>query len=503
MLTIKILANNQVRFKHSVGVRPRPSVDPDVSNRILLRSVSAPQSAPHSPLVVSAPLPSPELSSQLSLFAPFCSLPIPVASEAPPPPLTILQNIKNDNAVSPIPCPDSSLAFSKPVVPSLPDIFPGHSNWGRRQKPKKFRSFARDSISEACCVLDRLYARENLRFVTLTLPGSRFECLDVLSRYSGFLINRLRQVFRDSGIESHDCFVWELQKRGALHLHWVIGSSDPSFKFLNPADVLSHRLKDKWYELLLEIGDIENIDMFARKGFGGSHKDNPTAWQWKIEEIRKSVQRYLSKYTSKGFNQNSGKTQSYTKIQARFSPSRWWGQSRNLLKEVRKYRVELKFNSFDTEQCQALLDNIIELTPKDTISFFYHKEWFLDDIGVSGMTAGLFIESSCYLEVLGKIAPIIWDAYALDREMSASRSSWLAAGLSGYASVVGVKERYQSYLDEEAANQISYKQDFLGDILARFREGCDPRRTPKTSPILFSQSYLSGKLEAAVSEFGF
>lgn len=466
LLTLKILANNQIRFKHSVGVRPRPGVDVDADNRAMLRHQA-----------------------------------IGAASEkrSGAAALTTLQKINKDNAVLSAPCSDSFLASSKLFIPSPPDIFPGHSNWGRRQKPKKFRSFARDSISEACCVLDRIYDRDDLRFVTLTLPGSRFECLDVLSRYSGFLINRLRQIIRNSTIPSHDVFVWELQKRGALHLHWVIGASDPRFKFLSAVDVLTRKLKDGWYDLLLEIGDKEKIDMFARKGFGVSHKDNPSIWQWKIEKIKKSVSRYLSKYTSKGFNQNSGKTQSYTKIQARFSPSRWWGQSRNLLKEVQKYRFELKFDGLNTDECEEFINSIFASIPANTVSFFYSREWHLDDIGISGVTAGCYIDSGKFDYVCGLIADNVWNWYAKTRQASSDRSANISAGLRDFANVLLVKEKYQAQLDKEDC--LGYSLRFCGNT---FERNYYPA-TPKNSPMVFKNlpQWRCVDLVESVLEFGF
>jgi hypothetical protein len=267
-------------------------------------------------------------------------------------------------------------------------------SWGLKQRPKKFTKRARDTIQEACVTLDRLYSRENLRFITITLPGSRHESSDVLSRWSGWFINRLKQVFRNWAKyhdSAHECFTWELQKRGALHLHWVVGCD-------NDIDILAHRLKDKWYDLLKEVGEKENIDMFARKGFGTSHKDNPDAWQWKIEKIEKSISRYLSKYTSKGFNQNSNKSSVYKGFQQKYSPSRWWGISQNLRKAIQKYRIELRFETLSTDECELFMNRLFSLIPKDAISYQYSFDWMLD-IGISGTTKGWFIDHAVFEDV--------------------------------------------------------------------------------------------------------
>jgi hypothetical protein len=268
--------------------------------------------------------------------------------------------------------------------------------------------------------------------------------MSVLSRWSGWFINRLKQVFRNWSKyhpAAHECFVWELQKRGALHLHWVIGCDVDVEK-------LSIRLKDKWYELLKEVGDKEGIDMFARKGFGSSHKDNPDTWQWKIERIEKSIQRYLSKYTSKGFNQNSDGTKSYSKFQKMYSPSQWWGISRNLLKEVQKYRVELKFETLSTEECNLFMDRLFELIPLDAISHYYYNEWSLTDIGISGVTMGAFIDADKFDTVCGIIAPFIWEWYGEVECDRRHESSALMASRRAelWGDVRQHKDKYEQYV---------------------------------------------------------
>lgn len=323
----------------------------------------------------------------------------------PPPPLTTITNI-NTPQKSPI----------------------SRRSWGLKQRPKKFTKRARDTIQEACCTLDRIYTRNNLRFVTLTLPGSRHEAMDVLSRHSGWFVNRLKQVFRNWAkyhAQAHECFVWELQKRGALHLHWVLGCDED-------VDKLAFRLKDKWYDLLKEVGETENIDMFAKKGFGTSHKDNPDNWQWKIEKIEKSISRYLSKYTSKGFNQNTDKTKSYASFQQNYCPSRWWGMSRNLLKEIQKYRLELKFETLSTDECDLFLDRLVSILPKDVISHFYSFDWALEDIQISGTTKGWFVDHEKFVDISALVAEFAFEWF-VDVESSRRNENAIAIA-SGYNS---------------------------------------------------------------------
>ena len=125
-LTFKVLANNQIRIKHTVGRRPGRRAEAD--------DFSTLQFSERGTIIPLRPDPDAVVGSGAS------------ASAAAP--LTTLTNIAH---------PKKSPKNKR--------------SWGLRQRPKRFTKLARDTISEACSVLDRLYSRDQLRFVTLTLPG--------------------------------------------------------------------------------------------------------------------------------------------------------------------------------------------------------------------------------------------------------------------------------------------------------------------------------------------
>lgn len=233
--------------------------------------------------------------------------------------------------------------------------------WGKKQTPKLFRYQAGEKIKEGGAVIDRFVGAKNSHMVTLTLPGSSFEAMDALSRWSGWIVNRLIQVIRNLKRQYKQVywfFVWEHQKRGALHLHFCLGWKVWWLKREN----LAHKLKDKFYELLVEIGEREGIDLFARKDNGGSWRFKPEKWQWDIQQVKKSVAAYFAKYCQKNADNqpNNGDKQAMQRRGNDFSreskniskdglyPSRYWGSSRTIKKWSKFLSKQYKV-SFDSD----------------------------------------------------------------------------------------------------------------------------------------------------------
>ena len=237
--------------------------------------------------------------------------------------------------------------------------------WGKKQTPKVFRYQAGEKIKEGGAVIDRFVGAKNAHMITLTLPGSTFESMEALSRWSGWIVNRLIQVIRNLKKEYKQVywfFVWEHQKRGALHLHFCLGWKVWWLKREN----LAHKLKDKFYGLLEEIGTREGIDMFARKGGDKSWRFQPEKWQWDIQRVKKSVSAYFAKYCQKNADNqsNNGDKQttqrrgndffeeSENSSKTGLYPSRYWGSSRTI-KDWCKFLCKQHKISFDCDNKAA------------------------------------------------------------------------------------------------------------------------------------------------------
>lgn len=173
-------------------------------------------------------------------------------------------------------------------------------SWGKKQTKKTFTRNARKKILCAGAVVDKECAKESTYEVTTTIPGSGMDVFDCVARWSGWIINRQAQIIRryeKKGWNIYWFFVWEHQKRGALHQHWCIGVDGHP----NIAREIAKKIRDKWFELLIELSEKESIDLFKRKGILGTWRNKPQQWQSHILEVKKSVAAYFSKYCSKNY----------------------------------------------------------------------------------------------------------------------------------------------------------------------------------------------------------
>lgn len=201
--------------------------------------------------------------------------------------------------------------------------------WGFAPKPTAFNKNARHRLLEAGAILDQLCSK-NVVEVTTTLPGSTDEAMEVVSKYSGWIMNRLTQIVRRSESVTGWFYVWELQSRGALHLHFAIGAST-----LAEAKHLAEEIEFKWFELLLELKEKSGVDAFARRQ-GGSWRYKNSVWQSHVQPIRKSVAAYFSKYCGK-------QSEPSRKAAFQFVPARWWGSSSSLKRGVENARFRIAF----------------------------------------------------------------------------------------------------------------------------------------------------------------
>jgi hypothetical protein len=209
--------------------------------------------------------------------------------------------------------------------------------WGFQAKPTKFGKNARHRVLEAGAVIDQEFGL-NCYEVTLTVPGSLHAAFRVVANYSGWLCDRLLREVRRNPETQHWFYVWEWQKRGALHLHFAIASSS-----ISDAKKAAQKLEYDWFELLLELSEKTNVDIF-RKNRKHTWRDRPEKWQSHVSPIRKSCAAYFSKYAGK--SSNTQPRSGYS-----FYPARWWGSSRAIKQgiEQRRAKYVIEGNNADTK----------------------------------------------------------------------------------------------------------------------------------------------------------
>lgn len=157
-------------------------------------------------------------------------------------------------------------------------------------------------------------------FLTLTIPTQTKEGLRTLSVASGYIVDRFNRYLRYRCLNGWFLYVWEVQKRGTPHLHFMFKmASDTNFK------KFYREIRTEWRKILLDVSEQTGVDLFDR-GDGFSWKDSPNHPVINFRVIKTSVAGYLSKYASKRRSKGGARNSWF--------PGRWWGISYPLRREV-------------------------------------------------------------------------------------------------------------------------------------------------------------------------
>lgn len=176
-------------------------------------------------------------------------------------------------------------------------------------------------------------------FVTLTVPGGTEDAYKAVSVGSGYIVDRFNRWIRYKTDKGYFLYVWEVQKRGAPHLHYMLrlpyGSNGSAFK---------EEVRAEWRKILLDVSEQCGIDLFQRKA-GGTWKDDATKPVIDVRSVWGNCGSYLAKYLSKQQTKSGGSQP--------WRPGRWWGVSSPLRELVKAYRFDqcVSFRVFD-EPCR-------------------------------------------------------------------------------------------------------------------------------------------------------
>lgn len=197
-------------------------------------------------------------------------------------------------------------------------------------------------------------------FFTGTLPGSTPAALSAIAAEASWLVHRTKAWVATYVPSKLDFYVWELQRRGALHLHYYV--------YCPSADIRARLMagwKQEWAGLLLAVGLKHGCEMF-RRGFGDFCLHPVEKLQAYCQEVRKGVGAYLSKYCSKGLDANSNRHEKYF-------PKRWWGCSRPLTALLREKTSEQTFRFSRLSEAESWLEGLREETaPLSEREYRYH-----------------------------------------------------------------------------------------------------------------------------------
>lgn len=240
--------------------------------------------------------------------------------------------------------------FQRESDRSTPDSRRGY---GEAVRPTRFTRGARHRILEAGSLFDKTLADTHRGyFVTFTLPGSRPEAYDAISRWSGYLVNVVLQCLRRFHKGAYWFYCWELQKRGALHLHLFCALPRGT-----EVNVLNGRLRDVWYRALGYVQDKSGCDVFGHQR--GDYCTASEFWQYDFQEVKTTPAQYISKYLGKGALAPASKGE-LDSGQVCYYPHRWHGMSRSFKKLVDENRFRACMDAMTKEDCQHVCNAMAE-----------------------------------------------------------------------------------------------------------------------------------------------
>jgi hypothetical protein len=220
----------------------------------------------------------------------------------------------------------------------------------RRNTPKNFTRFSGQKVRECGAAMAIASGGEHSRCreITLTLPANHHDAFQVLADASSYTINRLLEPIRKQfGKKALWFFVWEYQKRGALHLHFAIYHED-----IQECERMALRMIEQWHKILCDLSAISGVCMFSRK-----NKKSCTIrrnHQYHTAPMKKEVSRYFAKYAGKEESKNSWYCQKYP-------VSRFWGCSYSLKEIIKKNSFEYQWDYFASqESAEQMVNEIIE-----------------------------------------------------------------------------------------------------------------------------------------------
>lgn len=212
---------------------------------------------------------------------------------------------------------------------------------GKKNKPgygglprfQKFSRYGRNQILRAGGALQKKVGKEKCLFLTLTHPGSTKVSMEVLASYSGMAVKMFQSWLSNHIPSKMSIYTWEWQKRGALHLHFVLACEDRE-----KGEWIRSQLKAEWIRILDKICIESGKDLYA-KNMGFSWANNKEVVKVDAQWCEHDVAGYLSKYVSKATQNNKILSHKH------FCPSRWYGVSRPLLQALREMTFSISLDS--------------------------------------------------------------------------------------------------------------------------------------------------------------
>lgn len=259
------------------------------------------------------------------------------------------------------PAPDARF-FQPPTYPVLLDKShelqdaPGNlPGFGGLPGRTFFSRLGKRTLYEFGAVAEQRHGK-NIVFLTGTQPGSGDAVTEAFARYSSYLVQRLTQWTRDNVQSPLVAWVFERQKRGALHWHCVVAAERPE-----ELDFIRDSWRQQWISILEQISGLAGVNLFYNPERGEDMKGSTQADARRCDQ---GVARYLSKYMGKtcGKDEQEGKRYVY--------PCRWWRVSNEALQAIKSARERVEIDCHEAHSVAALISKATDVLSTRAQAFF-------------------------------------------------------------------------------------------------------------------------------------
>jgi hypothetical protein len=186
-------------------------------------------------------------------------------------------------------------------------------------------------------------------FLTGTIPGGTKEAFDAVAKWSSWIVKSVKTWISNAGVEdNYSMYCWEFQKRGALHLHYLLTVKDEKYRLF-----VMWKWAIKWSQLIDSVGKKEGVDMW-KKADGSTWANRKSVLQAPAQYVKKSVGAYLAKYLSKQAPSPGNNIEGEC-----LNPVRWWGCSRPLLARMKELSAELVVEWIPLNRYRSLWEKVV------------------------------------------------------------------------------------------------------------------------------------------------
>jgi hypothetical protein len=265
------------------------------------------------------------------------------------------------------------------------ELSPGYGGIPRKTR---FGLNARRVLARCAGVFeaDRIPNEESV-FLTGTIPGGTKKAFDAIAKWSSWIIKSVKTWISNAGVEdNYSMYCWEFQKRGALHLHYLLTVEDEKCRLF-----VVWKWAIKWAQLIDSVGKKEGVDMWE-KADGSTWASRKSVIQAPAQYVKKSVGAYLAKYLSKQAPSPGNNIEGEC-----LNPVRWWGCSRPLLARMKELSAELIVEWIPVNRYRRLWERVVGAY--SSLGSGFHE--FSDKLGYARVAVG-------YDEDAGKLYNQFW-----------------------------------------------------------------------------------------------